>query len=257
MSGSVNINGRVLYYPPFTMEHEIDFSATPVGKVKIYNPSADTVAACEKKKNAYAPIIIEAGYEEDSGIVLMGDIVKFSYKPGLDATLELDVRDGSVNYLNLAVTKNYRGRVAASDVILDICSYAGIEYDRIELKNDHVWSRGHSWIAGTKVHQAFQFLALLTKSKYFYRYGKVNFLAPEKGYDEAYLISASSGLIKARKTSKGFKLSCLYLYKIGSGSIVEYEDENLESYMCKVRKGKHKFNPTGESGTEIEVDIIQ
>lgn len=252
---SVNINGRLLSYPGLTIEHEIDFSSTATGKVKIYNAAPETVAACEKKNNIYAPIIIGAGYEEDLGIVLIGEIIKHKFTPGLDSALELTVKDASKKFIQFAINKSFRN-IKASDLIREIAKIAEVDIEKLELNDDRFY-RKISFFGKYTVDKAFGWIARSTKSKVFYRYGSVNFLKSDAGYDSALEIDYASGLIKATKTTSGFILDCLYLYRIGTGSIIEYIDENLESNFCKVRKGKHTFSPTGESGTQIEVDIIQ
>lgn len=249
---SVNIGGRELSYPPLTMDFEIEFGGNATGKVKIFNPADETVSACEKKGNDYPKVVISAGYAENYGTCFVGEVIKHEYGINVDGVLEITVGDASSYWLNSLVNKSWSGSVSAKSVIQDILQAIGITSAKLEFGVEFNYSNGVSF-SGSSLQAALTKLAKDTKSQFFFRNGQAVFLAPVAGYDKAYLLSPETGLLKYQKTERGYKIDSLFLYQIGSGSLIQLQTGKIDNLNLRVTKGKHYFSATNEAKSQMEV----
>lgn len=248
-----NINGRVLAGPPFTLEFETDFSVKSSNQTKavIYNPSDETIAACEKKKGVYPPIVIDAGYEADFGTCVTGEIIKFEVAPGVDKVLTLTIADKTSLWIYSMVNRSWKGSVSARDVITQILKDKGITPAKIDLEKEKIYSRGISF-SGVSLRSAMKKLEHDTKSDFFFKNGQAYFLKEKSSSSvSAIYLSSGSGLLSAKKTEKGYAIQTLFMYQIGAGSPVQVDGNNVNG-LFKVISGKHKFSTKGQAGTEFE-----
>ncbi len=249
----MNIGGRSLSYPPFTLEFEISFAVNSVSRVKakIYNPSVETIQACEKKQNGYAPIIITAGYASDFGTCVTGEIVKHEEKKsGSDNVLELVVSDAAWKWQHAKVNKSWSGKITAENAIYEILNEVGITPAKVELAENKTYERGLS-LVGMPLSTVMHNLAKDTKSEFFFRNGQAGFVSPARGYGQAFVLTPASGLLDANLTDYGAKIKMLFQYKCGPASLLILKNNEAEINF-KVRSGKHQFSPTGNAITEVE-----
>lgn len=248
-----NINGRVLAGPPFTLEFETDFSVKSSSQTKavIYNPSDETIAACEKKKGVYPPIVIDAGYESDFGTCITGEVIKFDVAKGIDKILTLTVSDKTSLWTSGMVNKSWKGSVSARDVIIQVLSSVGITAAKIDLEVEKIYSRGISF-SGVSLRTAMKKLEHDTKSDFFFKNGQAYFLKEKSSSNvSVFYLSPETGLLSAKKTDKGYTIQTLFLYKIGPGSLVKVDGDEVQGIL-KAVSGKHKFSSKNQAATEFE-----
>lgn len=246
--GELNIGGRVLKCPPMHIEFEENFSTAvkSTAKIKIYNPSDDTVETAKKKG---CLVIMAAGYEEDFGTCFTGEVFKLEYKAGTTSELDIEVSDKSELWAGTVVNRNWRGPIAASEVIRDLLETYGMT-GRIELGTDFNYERGISF-AGSSLSASLRKMASDTKSELFFRSGSAAFIAPKKGYTQGYALSPSSGLLSVEETGTGYKIKTLFLHHLGAGNIAKLSLPQGD-VTIKIIKGVRRFSVYGDAGVEFE-----
>lgn len=249
----ININGRLFTGPPFTIEFEMEFGTKSSSQVKavLYSPSDETVAACEKKKSKYPPVIITAGYEADYGTCVTGEIIKFETGKGIDRPLTLTIAEKTSLWNNAVINKSWKGEIKARDVIKQILSGVGITPAKIDLEIEKTYTRGISF-SGVPLNAAMRVLEKDTKSDFFFKNGQAYFLKEKSASaTSAFYLTPKTGLLSARKTEKGYIVQTLFLYQIGAGSPVKIEGIEAKG-LFKAVSGKHKFTTKGQASTEFE-----
>ena len=246
--GELNLGGRVLPMPPMNIEFEDEFSiyTKSTAKIKIFNPAKETVSVAKKKGTL---VTMSAGYEEDFGTCFSGMIYKHELTAGNTSELSIEVSDRSDLWQSAIVNRSFRDVIKASDVAKDLLAQHGLT-GRIEPAEDITYGRGISF-AGRPLSVCLKQLAKDTKSELFFRNGNVLIIAPKKGYQQGYYLSAQSGLLSSEETSTGFSIKTLFLYQLGAGSICKLalSDGNID---IKVTKGKRFFSVYGDAGIEFE-----
>ncbi|MCL2154191.1 MAG: hypothetical protein FWH53_00860 [Leptospirales bacterium] len=249
-----NIDNKVLTSPPFTLEFETEYSVSTSNQTKavIYNPSDETIAACEKKKDTNALITIDAGYEDDYGTCVVGEIVKFEIDKKIDKILTLTIADKTSLWTSAIINRSWKGSISAEDVIKNILNDVGITPAKIELEVNKIYSRGISF-SGVPLRTTMKRLENDTKSDFFFKNGLAYFLKKQSASSTSvFYLSPTSGLLSAKKTDKGYTVKTLFLYKIGAGSLVEIDGVEVQG-LFKVVSGKNKFSSKGQAGSEFEV----
>lgn len=244
----MNIAGRLLSSPPMTLEFEYEFSASGVtnAKAKVINASPETIAVAKKD----AICTISAGYAADYGSVFTGVIEKSEYAPGRDSVLSLSLVDKSERFAQTVINRAWKGPIKASQVIQDLFSIVGITSSKIDLASDINYERGFSSLNLT-LRKALTNIAKDCGSQLFFRQGQCCILSPETGFSTAWELSPATGLLSATQTDKGYKIKTLFLYRLGSGSLVTLKRKDT-SVKLRVSKGKLVFSPKGNTGAEIE-----
>jgi hypothetical protein len=241
----MNVNGRVLTYPPMTLEFETEFSdRTPSQtKAKIYNPAPDTVSACEKRGNAFAPITISAGYQEDFGTCVVGEIVKYENKKGRDSVLELTVSDKTSLWASAIINKSWKGVISARDAATQILRELGITPAEMGFGEEKSYQYGISF-SGVPLRTAMERIARDTKSRFRFSHGQASFTKDTAGSGTAFLLKYETGLLEASKTNGGYKIRTLFMYKMQGASLLHVVRPALD-VLLRVRKGKPVFSPSG------------
>ena len=163
---SMNIGGRVLEYPPMTLEFETEFTmscASSQTKAKAYNPAPDTVKACQKSGNQYPRITIDAGYKADHGICVTGEIIKYEFKKGSDAVLEMLIGDRTSLWRTAIVNRTWRGSITARSAIQQILSDFSVTAAKVDLGEDHQYE--NLAMCGVTLQSAMERIAHDTKSR--------------------------------------------------------------------------------------------
>lgn len=244
----INVAGRLLTSPPMTLEFEYEFSSAGVSnaKAKIMNPASATVSAAKRD----SLFTISAGYASDYGSVFTGVIGKSEYVPGRDSTLSLGLLDKSEQYATALINRAWKGPIKASQVANDLISIVGIPAAKIELGEDVRYERGFSAM-NISLRRALTCIAKDTGSQLFFRNGQCCLLAPAAGFSSAWELSPETGLLTAIPTDKGYKLKTLFLYRLGTGSLVKLKKDDT-TVTLRVSRGKHSFSPKGQTGSEFE-----
>lgn len=246
-------------YPPFSIEFEQTFSAGSISATiaKLYNPNSDTIKMAEPKKSGktftFPTCIINAGYKEDSGTCVYGEVIAFTVsKSGTERILELKISDASQKYACSQIMKTFEN-MKASQILSKILTDVGIDYKSQELGSDITYPK----ITLTTLKSALDRISRDTQSDYFFKNGV--FEIKPKTYNkkkEVYLLSPQTGLIgSVEKNKTGIKFKTLFLYKIQPLEIVKIETRDYNGYF-KITKGKKVFSTFSEGVSEFEAVAI-
>jgi hypothetical protein len=74
------IIGQWEYTVPFILEFSTGFSKRGCSNTNatIYNPSDETIENVEPRGGKNQPIVIDAGYKDDHGVCIIGEIYKYN-----------------------------------------------------------------------------------------------------------------------------------------------------------------------------------
>ena len=116
-----------------------DSEEPPVATVTVTNLSSSTRANIKRDD----PVILNAGYQDDIGCILIGKVVGLKHKQSnVDWVTTLTVQPCADEILDKLVNKTYVENIAASAMIRDLLNIFGAEVSRCELSIDRNYPRG-------------------------------------------------------------------------------------------------------------------
>lgn len=244
-----------------------------LGEAKIVanNLSASTRNSI-KKGNV---VILNAGYEGDVGAIFAGKISKVLHKQeGTEWVTTIFAAEALEEWLTTQVNKTYTAGSKASSIVKDLLNLFGLEVGKMELVADKEYPRGK--VCRGKVKDVLtEIVTLDCKSRFLIRNGTVTIDDPSKGLDMGYLLSASTGLLRATEEAENtatttnqttidtgeeaeeitFKRRCLLNYHLGPADVVKISSGTLNGRFL-IKSGRHTGNPNGDWITEIEVKPV-
>lgn len=267
----IDINGKTFESPPFSIEVEVKqyLGQFTTGVVRLYNPSDDTIARSERRyeggKVIYPTCKAYAGYEDNFGICLSGNIKKFSVlRKGKDRVLELTVGDGD-KWLNKIINKTYQN-MKASDIIADMASGKAT---RINLGVDPVIKK----LYVKTIYDAIEnYLKKVTHSWYAFRNGVLTMEPKEKFTDKEYLLDYKNGLIgipekinikRGSSSYVGYRIETLFIYGINLFDIVRVKVDSIDpnkkplNFKGRVEKVDQAFSTFGASKSKYEIRVVK
>jgi len=250
----LNINGREFSGPPFSIEFEqtLENNKPASAIVRLYNPALDTIKAAEATKQGrsfvYPVMTIDAGYEENRGTCIVGEITDYKVKlSGADKILEMKVADKTTKWSNAIINKTW-SNTTASTILRSMLSEVGINAGTIELGNDFIYKR----LTVSYLKQGIKKVIRDTDSIYFFNNGVFTVEPSTPGQKKAVLLTYKTGLIeKPEKIQKGLKFKTLFMCQLVTGSVVHIQTEGIDKTF-KIRKGKKKFSTFGNNECEFE-----
>lgn len=238
--------------------------------ITIYNLSASTRASIQKDQ----PIIINAGYEGDIGVLFVGKVAsKTSRHQGLEWITTLTATEAMDEWLSKKVNKTYAAQTDALSIVKDLLNIFGVEVNRIELAVNTAYPRGK--VCNGPVRSLLKEIVTSDcKSIFLVRHGQIIIRNPAQGTNMGVLLSPRTGLLlsseetdktdftapqdtqktaeeKADK-SKTIKRKCLLNYRIAPGDVIRIEDASVKGDFI-VKKGIHKGDRKKGWITELEV----
>ncbi len=221
----------------------------------IYNPSEETIANVAPGTSLKS-ITIEAGYENDYGVCIIGEIYNYSVQNnGAETILSLKIGDSTTKWANKLINNTWRKNAKASEMVQDIANALGLDTGKIQVGQDITYSRETSFT--THARKALKQMALETNSHFFVRNGRLYFQPKnDQGVQTGVQLSASSGLLnKPEKinieNTESWKIKSLFNYKIGAAENIQVQSSTF-SGTAKVIRGQH-FYGIKEGFTQIEV----
>ena len=253
---SVNIRGKLFQYPPFSIEFtqmlKIDKMTT--NKIRLYNPAPDTIKLAVSKKKGktrlYPQIIVDAGYINDYGTAIRGEILDYSVgSKGQDTILEMSVSDITSKWANALINESWKN-TKISTIISEMLATVGL-VGEVTLGKD---KRKRSFTA-TTFRESIKKLAKASQSKLYFKNGvfKIEPDTPDKNRTVLF-ISPQTGLLSdIKKTAAGFKIKTLFFHSLQMGDIIQIKDKNTPTSTVRIVKGKKVFSTFKKSFCEFEV----
>lgn len=227
------------------------------------------------KKNQV--VILNAGYEDDIGVIFVGQVSSVSHKQTatdwqskITATAALD------QWLNKQVNKTYSKNTTAKDIVRDLLHIFGLEVGILQLVKNVTYPRGRV-CSGKLKNVLTQIVTKECKSRLLIRDNQIVISDPKTGMVKGCLLTPESGLLAStddldetmtsiaivskdseeEKASevKTWKRQCLLNYRIGAGEAVQIKSDSLTGKYIVI-SGRHKGSPTGTWLTELELKMI-
>ncbi len=256
---------RILSYPNFTLEFEKKFDLDGVPdetRAKIFNPSPDTVKAFFKQRNRKTFLIIEAGYEADSGLMTQGEVVDFvTDTVGNDRILTAIIHDRNALWQNTMITKTFSGIHSASSIINSVLADFGIP-GTIDLGTDKNFEDKS---INSTLRRFLNDMAKETLSDFFMSDARMIFQPrATKGKKVVFVLSPDTGLIdRPEKTTvqiktsqgvttrEGLKIKSLFNYRFRGGDTIQVKFREIDQTF-RIYNGIHMFQDK-DAFSELEV----
>jgi len=276
-SGTLQVGPYKYNLDDFTFDFTVPFEDSEqlmVAEVTIYNLSAATRGSIQKNH----PIIINAGYENDIGVIFVGKVSEISSThQGQEWITKIKATEAMQEWLTSKVNKTYKAGIDAMAIIRDLLNIFGMEVSRVELAVNKKYPRGK--VCNGAVRDVLREIVTSDcKSTFLIRHGKVIIRNPGSGTNLGVLLSPGSGLLltnnqdsqqtniiapqDTKKTpeerSAGahrFQRDSLLNYRFAPGDIIRIRDSSLNGEFI-IKKGVHKGNRRGDWKTSLEVMAI-
>lgn len=217
-------------------------------------------------------IILNAGYEGDVGVIFTGKASRVvNKKDSTEWVTTITAAEALEEWLSNEVNKTYVAGSKASTIIKDLLNLFGLEVGTVELVVDKEYPRGK--LCQGKIKDVLtEIVTLDCKSRFLIRNGTVTINDPAKGLDMGYVLSPSTGLLRATEETEDtetttnqttidtgeeaeettYKRNCLLNYHLGPADVIKISSTSLNGKFL-LKAGTHKGSPDGDWVTEIEV----
>lgn len=216
-----------------------------VSEINLWNVNDDTVNSIKKG----TPIILNAGYENDIGVILIGLVGDFEINYySVDKELKLYVSDG-YSLWGVNIKKTYEN-MKADRIITDLLNTIGLKIGKVEVTNNISYKK---LILNNTAENALNQIAKDTNSKFYIQNGRGYFVARDYADNNIVLLNKDSGLLGSPTRTLidekiGWKVNCLLEHRIVVGSYIQVESKTANGNF-RVIKGSHNSDFT----TEMEV----
>ena len=272
-SATLQIGGNRYSMDDLAFDFEVPFEDSDeltTATVNAYNLSANTRNSIKKGD----PVIINAGYEGDLGVIFVGQVSGLSHKhSSTEWTTKITATEALDQWLTAQVNKTYTKSIKAKAMVQDLLNIFGIEVGTFELAINKEYPRGR--VCKGKLKDVLKEIVVSDcKSRFLIRCGKIIINNPADGVNKGYLLSPETGLLRAdeekvvievetdldtKKTTEEKdeeaqtkKRNSLLNYHLGPADIIRIQSSDLNGQFIIVR-GTHKGSQSGDWKTEIEV----
>ena len=243
-----------------------------IAEISVTNLAPTTRAALEKGM----PVILNAGYQGDVGLIFAGNIAEFSHDYGeTDTVTKITAADAMDAWLAGQVNKTYKPGITAREVLDDLLVIFGVEVALAQLAVNKTYPRGR--VCRGKLKDVLKEIVVSDcGSRLMIRNGQIIISPPDEGIATGYHLTPETGLLKdtekmeTRETAAddtipdpktsteqkeadgGMKVSCLLNYHIGCVDIVVIEDSEMSGQFM-VKALTHEGSLTGQWKSILEV----
>lgn len=213
--------------------------------IKIYNLSHDSREKIKKDNR----LILEAGYEGDTGIILSGRITAVrTEKAGTDRATIIKVIDAHGTKNARKYKKSFKGKTRSSTIIRAIAAAIGLNIKVLALPNDKLQKKGYS-VSGKGV-ESIEALARDCGASFYYSRGHLYIRDIRKGDNINFKLTNETGLIGTpelfvkeyqKKQTKGFSFVALLQHRVSTAAILSVDCPTVKGKF-RVIKGKHVAN---------------
>jgi hypothetical protein len=210
-----------------------DIQSPNLAAIRIWNVTRDTAEKIEKEFNT---ITLQAGYEENFGVIFQGNIkeAKFGRENGVDTYLDIRAADGDQDY-NFAIVNKTISAGATQRNIADaaLSSMAFTNQGFIDDLGKDRLPRGKVMYGNAK--KFLRQVAGQTDSSWSIQDGKLQIVKLRSLLpSEAVVLNARTGLIDTpEQTTKGVKARCLLNPKLKIAGRVNIDSDDIKLAMLK------------------------
>lgn len=242
-----------------------------VSDITIYNLSSATRNSIQKNQ----AVIINAGYEDDIGVIFVGKVSECSSShQGLEWITKLKATEAMDEWLSKKVTKTYKAGIDAMSILKDLLNIFGMEVSRIELTVNKIYPRGKA--CNGPIRDLLKSIVTSDcKSSLMIRHSQIIIRDPSKGTNLGVLLTPGTGLLMTNNqesdktniivpqdtqktpsqrsvSAKRFSRESLLNYRLGPGDVVKIKDSSLNGDFI-IKKGIHKGSRRSDWKTSLEV----
>jgi hypothetical protein len=258
---SVASGGALVESPPFDIHFQLRFDTEPEpnqATIDIFNLADSTV----NKFKCGQTVILNAGYEADSGTILAGitDEVRSFWQTvrgaGNERILRLEAGDATDRWLNARISKAYKAGIKASQIIADMLKMFGLEIGAFKLPKDVTYPGGRTFSGS--LQSALRQVVSDCGAKMHISNGAVFVLPPDQGNRIAVVLRHDTGLveyperIETQDGEEKWRVISLLNHRIRADSIIKVESRNLTGF-CRVVKGEHVC---GDEDFETRLEVV-
>lgn len=254
-SGNVTIKSSELdveFDIPFDDNLEAD-----EGEIVIYNLSDQTIKQLKKD----AKITIEAGYENDTGVIFEGYIIKSLTKyDEVDKITTIKIKDDIQEKESLNLT--YSSGTTAQYILTDLINKTGLPKGTIKFARN--WTYETDVTIDEDIESAIRRYSEVCGVSTFVIKGKIYSCSLKSFSTVEFNVSEETGMIGSPQpyteeittegytdVVEGFEIDMLLQHRISAGSVINLTS-NLYKGKYRVRSGRHTFNDS-ECVTSIKV----
>lgn len=239
-------------------------------RVTVYNLSPAT----RNQIRQGMQIIINAGYEEDMGVIFVGEVDKANHeKQAVDWLTKIEATASLKTWVTADINKTYKQHTRAKDIVPDLLNIFGVEVNICELAEDKEYPRGR--VCKGKLANVLQEIVVSDcKSRLLIRNNQIIINDPADGMRNGYLLSPATGLLRAavdkdetapvtaletkkepearKEAAAKMSCECLLNHHFGVADEIKVQSEKLNGNFVIIR-GTHKGDRAGDWKTIIEV----
>lgn len=204
-SATLQIGGNRYSMDDLAFDFEVPFEDSDeltTATVNAYNLSANTRNSIKKGD----PVIINAGYEGDLGVIFVGQVSGLSHKhSSTEWTTKITATEALDQWLTAQVNKTYTKSIKAKAMVQDLLNIFGIEVGTFELAIDKEDPRGR--VCKGKLKDVLKEIVVSDcKSRFLIRCGKIIINNPADGVNKGYLLSPETGLLRTMRKRSSSRL---------------------------------------------------
>lgn len=227
------------------------------GEIIVYNLSDNTIKQLKKD----AKITIEAGYENDTGIIFEGYIVKvLTERDDADKVTTIKVKDDIQKKESLNLT--YASGSTAQYILKDLINKTGLPIGKLNFARD--WTYDNDVTVDEDIESAIRKYSEVCGVSTFVVKGKI-YSCSLKNFDTVeFNVSEETGMIGSpmpyteestaedyTDVVEGFEIDMLLQHRMSAGSVINLDSEQYKG-KYRVKSGNHTFN-ISECVTKIKV----
>lgn len=246
--------------PPFDIHFQLRFDneAEPnVAVIDVFNLSQETINKFNRGQN----VILNAGYEGDSGTILAGTIDEVSSfwevgrGSGNERIMRLEVNDALGRWTSTNINKTYKAGIKASQIIRDMLNMFGLEIGALQLPNDVNYENGRTF-SGTLQTALLQVVSD-TGARLHISNGAIFVQPSDKGERIAFVLGADTGLIESperidSEEGERWRVTSLLNYRIKPNTIIKIDSINTQGFF-RVVKGEHVC---GDQDFDTRMEVV-
>ena len=215
------------------------------------------------------PVIINAGYEGDIGIIFYGAATSLSHRhEGTEWITKVVALEVANDWMKKEVNKTYKRSIKAEEMVRDLVNIFGIEVGMLDLAVNKEYPRGR--VCHGKVKNVLQEIVVGDcQSRMLVRNGRLYINDPTDGINKGYLLSPATGLMRSdedietvsftdtpQQDEKDTKIRrCTLNYHLGASDHVKIQSKTLNG-VYQIVRGKHVGSQSKDWYTEIEVKAV-
>lgn len=219
--------------------------------IRVYNLTQETM---EQAQAEYGEVVVQAGYEENYGVIFKGQIRWFhkGIEGAKDAYLDILAADGDLGYNNAIINRSLTKGAKVSDQI-DALSQAfgalglGVGHNGITPGDAQALSRGKVMFGLART--AMNTVTRTHGATWSINGGKINII-PLDGYlpGEAVVLNRDTGLIgRPEQTQEGIRVRVLLNPRLNPGGLVQIDQAAINRVIAaKANKASLAYNSWAE-----------